>query len=149
MVRALQRVSVLAAVTVAGGWCWQGRNQKAEEKSGQVSGPAFDVTIAVRNYTGNELAGAAGPLWQAYQAEKEPRAGSSIASALVEVGFTDQSAVPVLLGRLDLKANKLWFSDVTLLRHLTKQQFGPRHEYVDAKDRDAELAKWRQWGEKR
>lgn len=89
--------------------------------------------------------GAAAALWEAYQAEKDEEAGSRISQALVAVAFEDQAAVPFLVGRLNPKANKLWYSDVVLLRQVTKQSFGPEFKYVGDKQRDAELAKWRSW----
>jgi hypothetical protein len=108
----------------------------------------------VRRRAANQLgkakpAEAAGPLWDAYKVEKDEVTGSRIASALADLKFGDQSAVPFLLDRLDPRANKLWHADVKLLRQITKQEFGPRNKYVNRKERDAELAKWRQWGESR
>jgi HEAT repeat protein len=93
----------------------------------------------------SKVAGAVAPLWSAYQAEADKDAGIEIAAALVELKFADKSVVPFLVRRLDAKKNKLWYSDVKLLRHLTDQKFGPESPYGDEKDRDAELSKWREW----
>ena len=86
------------------------------------------------------------PLWTAYQAERDEYTGTSLVEAMTAVKFNDRSVVSFLIARLDAKTNKLWFSDVELLRLISGQKFGPEFRYGDEKIRDAELAKWREWG---
>lgn len=88
---------------------------------------------------------AQGPVWEAYRAETKEGPGRAMADALIELKFSDKQAIPFLIGRLDPGVNKLWFSDARLLRHLTQKDFGPKYEWGDRKDRDAELARWREW----
>lgn len=84
-------------------------------------------------------------LWQAYRNEKEAGPAQDIAEALASLNFSDASAVPFLIGRLDPKNNRLWWADVVLLRHLTGKDFGPKYENALDGDRDSALAKWREW----
>jgi HEAT repeat protein len=128
-----------------------------------IAGPAADdATIAalqsahegvrrtaVRQIKEAELASAAGPLWQVYKLEKDVWLGSEMAQTLIEIGFSDQSAVDFLLARLNPKTNKLWYSDVELLRMLTKQDFGPKNKRGKAKERKAALKKWHAWAASR
>jgi HEAT repeat protein len=103
--------------------------------------------LAAQQLQESQPPGVTVPLWEAYQAEKDYQAGFSITSALVALQFADQNAVRFLLGRLDPKADKLWYQDVALLRQITKQEFGPMRADVSEQERDAELRKWRQWGD--
>lgn len=86
-----------------------------------------------------------GRLWPAYQRETEESAARNLAGALIDLGFQDRAAIAFLIQRLNPAANKLWYEDVRLLRHLSGQDFGPRYAWVDEKERDQELAKWREW----
>lgn len=98
-----------------------------------------------------KLADSVTSLWQAYQVETSEIASEAIATALIELKFSDKEAVKFLLGRLDPKVDTkkkpYWFDDVRLLRHLTGQKFGPGDKRADKKQREAELLKWRQWWE--
>ena len=102
--------------------------------------------MAARQLGKAKPAGAGAVLWEAYRVETDEEAGSSMADALIAFKFSDPSSVPFLLGRLDPKSNKLWYEDVRLLRHITKQEFGPRQKHSDEQERNTELRKWRQWG---
>jgi HEAT repeat protein len=85
-------------------------------------------------------------LWNAYQREKDGYLGSRLADALIEQKFNDKGAIPVLVAGLEEGKNKLWFSNVKLLRHLTGQSFGPENEYAgDKRARASDLGKWRAW----
>lgn len=93
----------------------------------------------------HKSADALNPLWQAYQREADESPSEEMASALIELKFTDTAAPAFLIARLDPKKNKLWFQDVRLLRHLTGQTHGPEYKFAQDKERDAELSKWRDW----
>jgi HEAT repeat protein len=92
-----------------------------------------------------KIAEAVEPLWQAYQIESDDYTAGGIASALIELKFSNQNAIPFLINRLDPKKNKLWYADVRLLRQITGEKFGPDYEYGNEKERNAELEKWRTW----
>lgn len=80
------------------------------------------------------------------------RGFDSFPSLLVNPPTIDQRSVGLygeIYGSQDPKTNKLWFSDVDLLRQISGQRFGPPYKFAGEKERDAELAKWRQWGESR
>lgn len=91
-------------------------------------------------------AGAVAALWIAYQKETDESPGQRMAETLAELKFSDPSAVAWLLPRLDQKKNKLWYSDIELLKHLTGQDYGPEHRWANNKERDIAIAKWVEWG---
>lgn len=85
-------------------------------------------------------------LSDAYRNEKDERAGEAIASALIDLRYSDRTLTPFLIERLDPKKNSLWFQDVRLLRHLTGEKFGPEYKWSgNDQEREAQLEKWRQW----
>lgn len=82
----------------------------------------------------------------AYRNEKAERAGEAMATALIELRYSDRTLTPFLIGRLDPKKNPLWFEDVRLLRHLTGEKFGPENKWSgNDQERETQLEKWRQW----
>ncbi|MBZ5621722.1 MAG: HEAT repeat domain-containing protein [Acidobacteriia bacterium] len=100
---------------------------------------------AARELQKRKVESARDALWQAYRKEKEANPAEAMAETLASLKFSDASAVPFLVGRLDAKKNRLWYADVVLLRHLSGKDFGPKHQYVDDSDRESALAKWREW----
>lgn len=83
-------------------------------------------------------------LWEAYRSERDRDVGQALADALIAGGFSDEAVVPLLVAGLD-KANPLWLPHVRLLRHLTKQTFGPEHRFGSDKERSAAFDQWRAW----
>jgi HEAT repeat protein len=100
---------------------------------------------AARGLGERKTGGAVRDVWEAYTKETEGDPAMGMAWALIELKFADPSAAGFLAGRLEPKTNKNWFQDVRLLKQLSGKDFGPPHQYVDEKERDAALAKWRDW----
>jgi HEAT repeat protein len=115
--------------------------------TGALEHTRADVRLAAATGLRRLNATAAVPaLWRAYRAEKDDEAGVPMARALVALGYRDAASVPVIVGELDQRRQRLWFGHVLLLRHLTGQAIGPIHpEAGTMRERDAELAKWRAW----
>jgi HEAT repeat protein len=101
---------------------------------------------AIKSIAGKPTSEDVAALWTTFPAVKKRYEAESLARQLVEAGFSDNSAVPLLVAGLDEDRNEGWFANVTLLRHLTKQDIGPKSAYEGSKaTRRAELDRWRAW----
>jgi HEAT repeat protein len=103
----------------------------------------------VRHNSATELAkndtSAVGPLWSAFQKERDGLVGDAMADALTKARWAERSAIAWLVEDLVRSDTKTWFARTRLLAHLTGRSFGPSSRSVSKQERTKALSRWRRW----